>query len=89
MYGEGTHRTVIQPGNLSAQNVVTLPTATGTLALTSEIPTTASAVGAVPTSRTVNGKSLSANITLTAADIGAATTADITAAIGNAIAASY
>ena len=33
---------------------------------------TASEVGAVPTSRTVNGKALSANITLSASDVGAA-----------------
>ncbi len=33
---------------------------------------TAAQVGAVPTSRTVNGKALSGNITLTAADVGAA-----------------
>lgn len=33
---------------------------------------TASEVGAVPTSRTVNGKALSANISLTASDVGAA-----------------
>ena len=32
---------------------------------------TASEVGAVPTSRTVNGKALSSNITLTASDVGA------------------
>ena len=32
---------------------------------------TAAEVGAVPTSRTVNGKALSADITLTAADVGA------------------
>jgi hypothetical protein len=35
---------------------------------------TASEVGAVPTSRTVNGKALSANISLSASDVGAATT---------------
>ena len=32
----------------------------------------ASEVGAVPTSRTVNGKALSSNITLSAGDVGAA-----------------
>lgn len=32
---------------------------------------TAASIGAVPTSRTVNGKALSANISLTAADVGA------------------
>ena len=35
------------------------------------VPTTASDVGAVPTIRTVNGKALSANISLTASDVGA------------------
>lgn len=35
----------------------------------------------VPTSRTVNGKALSANITLTAADLGTMTTAQINTAI--------
>lgn len=35
---------------------------------------TASEIGAVPTSRTVNGKALSANITLTASDVGASAT---------------
>lgn len=38
---------------------------------------TAADVGAVPTSRTVNGKALSANITLNASDVGAATAADV------------
>ena len=33
------------------------------------VPTSASDVGAVPTSRTINGKALSANITLSASDI--------------------
>ena len=53
----------------------------------------ASDVGAVPTSRTVNGKVLSANITLTASDVGAATMAEVNSAIqtaiGNAIGGSY
>ena len=35
------------------------------------VPTSASDVGAVPTSRTVNGKALSSNITLSAADVDA------------------
>lgn len=35
------------------------------------IPSTAAEVGAVPTSRTVNGKALSSDISLTAADVGA------------------
>lgn len=38
------------------------------------VPTTASDVGAVPTSRTVNGKALSANITLGASDVSAVPT---------------
>ena len=41
--------------------------------------TTAADVGAVPTDRTVNGKALSADISLSAADVGAATTADVDA----------
>lgn len=45
------------------------------------IPTAASDVGAVPTSRKVNSKSLSADINLTASDVGAATAGDITNAI--------
>ena len=54
---------------------------------------TASEVGAVPTSRTVNGKTLSANITLSASDVGAATMNEVNTAIqtaiGNAIGGSY
>lgn len=42
--------------------------------------TTAADVGAVPTNRTVNGKALSANISLNASDVGAATPADVNAA---------
>lgn len=42
------------------------------------IPTTASDVGAVPTSRTVNGKALSSNISLTASDVSAVPTSDVT-----------
>lgn len=42
--------------------------------------TTAADVGAVPTSRTVNSKALSTNITLTASDVGAASAADVEAA---------
>ncbi len=40
-------------------------------ALTSKPTYTASEVGAVPTTRTVNGKALSGNITLSATDVGA------------------
>ena len=54
---------------------------------------TASEVGAVPTSRTINGKALSANITLAASDVGAATMNEVNiaiqTAIGNAIGGSY
>ena len=54
---------------------------------------TAANVGAVPTSRTVNGKALSANITLAASDVGAATMTQVNSAIqnaiGNAIGGSY
>lgn len=54
---------------------------------------TASEVGAVPTSRTVNGKAMSANITLSASDVGAATMDEVNsaiqAAIGNAIGGAY
>jgi hypothetical protein len=39
------------------------------------IPTTAADVGAVPTTRKVNGKALSADVTLAAGDVGAATAA--------------
>lgn len=42
---------------------------------------TAAQVGAVPTSRTVNGKALSANITLSAADVGATTLINRTNAV--------
>ena len=41
--------------------------------------TTATDIGAVPTSRTVNSKALSTNITLTASDVGAASAADVEA----------
>ena len=54
---------------------------------------TASEVGAVPTSRTVNGKALNSNITLAASDVGAATMTEVNAAIqtaiGNAIGGGY
>ena len=45
--------------------------ATSATTLTITVPTTATDVGAVPTSRTINGKALTSNITLTAADTGA------------------
>lgn len=48
---------------------------------------TATEVGAVPTSRTVNGKALSADVTLGAADIGAYTKTQTDTAISSALAA--
>ena len=60
---------------------------------TGAVQLNASDVGALPTSRTVNGKALSANITLTASDVGAATMTQVNSAIqnaiGNAIGGSY
>lgn len=60
---------------------------------TGAVQLNASDVGAVPTSRTVNDKALSANITLTASDVGAATMTQVNSAIqnaiGNAIGGSY
>lgn len=46
----------------------------GSVTLTMPAKPTASDVGAVPTSRTVNGKALSSNITLAASDVGALAT---------------
>lgn len=57
-----------QVKKLSYNDLENKPTL-GTLA--SKDGLTASEVGAVPTSRTINGKSLSSNITLSASDIGA------------------
>lgn len=45
---------------------------------------TAAQVGAVPTSRTVNGKALSANITLSASDVGADASGSASTALTNA-----
>lgn len=45
---------------------------------------TAAQIGAVPTSRTVNGKLLSSNITLSASDVGADTTGSASAALASA-----
>lgn len=46
---------------------------------------TAAQVGAVPDTRKVNGKALGADISLTAADVGAATAAEVSIAIDEAI----
>lgn len=63
----------------------------GTLASKNSL--SASDVGAVPTTRTINGKTLNSNISLSASDVGAVTIAEVNsaieAAIGAAIAASY
>lgn len=61
---------IVKPGDGMAV------TADGTLNNT----TTLSDLGGVPNTRTVNGKALSANITLNASDVGAATAADVNAA---------
>ena len=54
-----------------------MPTAAQVGARPSNWMPTASEVGAVPTSRTVNGKALSANIVLSAADVGAIPASEI------------
>lgn len=65
--------------------IETDPTVPG-WAKAAEKPTyTASEIGAVPTSRTVNGKALSTNITLAASDVGAATMNEVNIAIQTAI----
>lgn len=64
-YSNGAIR--LWTNNLSA--VTSVNGQTGAVVLA--IPSTASDVGAVPTSRTVNGIALSSNITLSAADVGA------------------
>ncbi|MBO7066967.1 MAG: hypothetical protein J6W40_05090, partial [Alphaproteobacteria bacterium] len=46
------------------------------------VPTTAADVGAVPTSRTVNSKALSSDITLTASDVGADATGTAAGLVG-------
>ena len=75
------------PNNAPPYPVTSVNGKTGAVVLT------ASEVGAVPTSRTVNGKALSANITLSASDVGAATMTEVNSAIqtaiGNAIGGSY
>ena len=81
MYGSNAKKATITLAAPSADIALALPTSGGTLALTSQIPTTlpasdvyswakastkptytASEVGAVPTTRTVNGHELSADI---------------------------
>lgn len=59
-------------------------TDTNRRAFTAQRVAQAIAARAVPLTRTVNGRALSANITLTAADLGIMTTEDINAAVGRA-----
>lgn len=75
----------LTPATLTAARTWTLPNQTGTLALTSDIPsvptktsdltndsgyiTSSSLSSYVPTTRTVNGKALSSDITLSASDV--------------------
>ena len=60
---------VIQRNGTAVGTFTANQTAASTINIS--VPTTASDVSAVPTSRTVNGKALTANISLTAADVGA------------------
>lgn len=65
------------PGVVNATGLATYNSGTQTI----DVPTpTAAQVGAVPTSRTINGQALTANVTLTPGDIGAATAAQGTLA---------
>lgn len=74
--GYATQSWVEGKGYLTSAPVTKVNGKTGAVTLTY------SDVGAVPTSRTVNGKALSANITLSASDVGAATTTTYTATLG-------
>lgn len=79
----------------NADVVSALETAIGTKANTTDLTShtgnksnphgvTVSQIGAVPTSRTVNGKALSANVTLTASDVGADTSGAASSALTTA-----
>ena len=70
---------VIPAASSSAAGVVMLGTSAGTAAAGDHAH-----AGYVPTGRTVNGKPLSANIALTASDVGAATKADVSEAVAAA-----
>lgn len=69
----------IPVGSTSALGLLKLGTAAGDAAAGNH-----SHSGYVPTGRTVNGKALSANISLTAADVGAATKDDVSKAVSAA-----
>jgi len=71
--GVGNYATVSNRA-MSAVQTESDPTISSWAKASTKPSYTASEVGAVPTSRTVNGKALSANISLTASDVGAATT---------------
>lgn len=61
---------LVTPANIGAATASNLTSHTGNKSNPHGV--TAAQVGAVPTSRTVNGKALSANISITASDVGAA-----------------
>ena len=69
----------IPVGSTSTQGLLKLGTAAGDAAAGNHSHT-----GYVPTARTVNGKALSANISLTASDVGAATKDDVANAVAAA-----
>lgn len=62
LYSVTSYYSTIHSETIQSNCDITLPGSTGTLALTSDIPTSATEIGAVPTTRTVNGKALSADI---------------------------
>lgn len=77
--GASNKRQFLQGTDVTADAYISLPTTTGTLALVGDNNHThsqyltehQSLAGYVPTSRTVNSKALSSNITLSASDVGA------------------
>lgn len=62
LYSVTSYYSTIHSEMIQSNCDITLPGSTGTLALTSDIPTSATEIGAVPTTRTVNGKALSADV---------------------------
>lgn len=62
LYSVTNYYSTIHSDVLQSNCDITLPSSAGTLALTSDIPTSAAEIGAVPTTRTVNGKALSADV---------------------------
>lgn len=77
LYSVTSYYSTIHSDVLQSNCDITLPSSAGTLALTSDIPTSAAEIDAVPTTRTVNGYALSSDISLTASDVGAAASSDI------------